>query len=306
LRNMIGLGVLVRGSSRLVKWSGGRLYGSGSGGVKLAWDTVEGNKTGVAVISFDHPEKLNALSVAVGDRFQEISRELALCDKDTLRCVVVRGDEEGKAFSAGGDLQFLHDRTQSAALFNRDEMLRFYQRFLSIRDVGVPVLSALTGHAVGAGACLAMACDLRVAISRRARMGFNFVKLGLHPGMAATHFLSRCVGPHTAAMLLYTGRLVTADEACRLGLVGSVAENAGETFAMTLERAREIAEASPTAIRSLVHTLRVRENEGLPQALANEANGQSVCYNTPEMLEGLRCARQPKETPSFSWKKKQT
>ena len=98
-------------------------------------------------------------------------------------------------------------------------MIRFYKRFLSLRSVGVPVLAAITGHAVGAGACLAASCDVRPAIAPLAKIGFNFVRLGLHPGLASTHFLGLAVGPHRAAQLLLTGDFVSAEKAVEMGLV---------------------------------------------------------------------------------------
>ena len=73
-------------------------------------------------------------------------------------------------------------------------MLEFYEYFLSLRKIGVPVLAAINGHAVGAGACLAVSCDLRPAIAPTAKIGFNFTKIGLHPGLGATHFLSKVCG----------------------------------------------------------------------------------------------------------------
>ena len=101
----------------------------------------------------------------------------------------------GKAFSAGGDLEWLLARHRDTPDNNIRIMQEFYKKFLVLRSLPVPVIAAINGPAVGAGLCLAMGgADIRVA-SNNARMGVTFTKLGLHPGMAATHFLPTIVGP---------------------------------------------------------------------------------------------------------------
>ena len=105
-----------------------------------------------------------------------------LASDRTVRVCVVTG--AGSAFSAGGDVAFLRARqAERDAEANVREMRAFYARFLALRDLQVPLLAAVNGHAVGAGLCLAVACDWRVA-AERAKLGVNFVKLGLSPGMA--------------------------------------------------------------------------------------------------------------------------
>lgn len=113
---------------------------------------------------------------------------------------------EGRAFSAGGDLAWLRERASSDPRDNVDTMLAFYDRFLCLRSLPVPIIAAINGPAVGAGLCLTLACDLRVA-ARSAKLGFTFVHLGLHPGMGCTHFLPKIAGPQTAARLLLSGAL---------------------------------------------------------------------------------------------------
>ena len=100
-------------------------------------------------------------------------------------------------------------------------MIGFYRAWLSIRDLEVPTIAAINGPAVGAGLCLALACDLRYAAAS-ARMSVPFVRLGMHAGMAATYTLPNVVGEAHARDLLLTGRMVDADEALRIGLVSQV------------------------------------------------------------------------------------
>ena len=110
---------------------------------------VKFNANGVVVISFSTPHNLNALTVDVGGEFARIVNDLCTLDSTKLRCIVLTG--EGKAFSAGGDLQFLLDRTKDEPLRNSSIMRDFYRRFLSIRSLPVPVIAAVNGAAIGAG-----------------------------------------------------------------------------------------------------------------------------------------------------------
>lgn len=105
----------------------------------------------------------------------------------------------GKAFSAGGDLDWLLARHRDTPENNIRIMQEFYQKFLVLRSLPMPVIAAINGPAVGAGLCMALGgADIRVA-SKSARMGVTFTKLGLHPGMAATHFLPNIVGPQVTS-----------------------------------------------------------------------------------------------------------
>src|SRR3990170_7604312 len=97
-------------------------------------------------------------------------------------------------------------------------MREFYGLFLSVRDLPCPSVAAIHGAAIGAGLCVALACDLRVA-ARDAKLGLNFTRLGIHPGMGATWTLPRLVGAAHAADLLLSGRSLDGDEALRIGLV---------------------------------------------------------------------------------------
>merc|ERR1712117_182108 len=97
---------------------------------------------------------------------------------------------------------------------------------MPLRELPCPVIAAINGPAIGAGACVAVGgCDIRYA-SAKAKLAFNFTKIGLHPGMAGTHFLPRLIGPSKAADLLLTGRLINAQEALECGLVDKVRREA--------------------------------------------------------------------------------
>src|ERR1044072_27910 len=139
----------------------------------------------------------------------------------TVRAVVVTG--EGSAFCSGGNTGWIASEPDATVDYLRTRMIAFYRAWLSIRRLEVPTIAAVNGPAIGAGLCVALACDIRYAV-RGARLGAPFVKLGMHAGMAATYLLPNVRGGAHARDLLLTGRLVDADEALRLGLVSRVLE----------------------------------------------------------------------------------
>lgn len=251
---------------------------------------VESN--GVATLTLSDPERMNALTESLGDDLSRVVKELKT-DK-SLRAVVLTG--AGRAFSAGGDLNFLTDRTKSDALSNTDTMLAFYNRFLSVRTLPVPVIAAINGPAIGAGLCLAGACDMRVAATT-ATLGWTFATLGLHPGMAATHFTPLILGPQLAARMLLTGEVIDGAEAKRIGLVLEALPKE-DVVRYSQDLAAKIAAASPVAVRSCVQSLRLKLDAGLQQALAREADSQAHSYASPDILEGIQAIRE-KRKPKF-------
>ena len=132
-----------------------------------------------------------------------------------------------RAFCSGGNTSWIASEPDATVDHLRTRMIAFYRAWLSIRRLEVPTIAAVNGAAIGAGLCLALACDLRYA-ARGAKLGVPFVKLGMHAGMGGTHLLPEVVGDAHAKDLLLTGRVVDADEALRIGLVSRVMEP--ETF----------------------------------------------------------------------------
>ena len=127
----------------------------------------------VAIITLNDPKKLNALNASMGEEFKAVVNKLCEdVDTEGLGAVVLTG--EGRAFSAGGDLQFLRSRSKDSPTRNATIMRRFYERFLSLRKLPVPVVAAINGPAIGAGLAVALACDVRIA-AEGAKMGITFV-----------------------------------------------------------------------------------------------------------------------------------
>jgi enoyl-CoA hydratase len=176
-------------------------------------------------------------------------------------------------------------------------MMRFYRGWLSVRDLEVPTIAAVNGAAVGAGLCLALACDIRYAAAS-ARMSVPFVRLGMHAGMAATYTLPNVVGEARARELLLTGRMVDAEEALRIGLVSEV--TADETFLdEVLDRAAGIAGTAPVASRLTKVALRDGGHADFDSALQWEALAQPVTLATDDLQEGVRAARE-RRAPRFT------
>ncbi len=250
---------------------------------------------GVAVLTFDDPDRRNAMTAAMGEELT--ARVAALGRDDSVRAVVITGSPP--AFSAGGDLDMLEDlahRTRADGFDATETMRAFYAGFLALRDLPVPVLAAVNGHAIGAGLCVALAADMRI-LAAEAKVGLNFSRLGLHPGMGATWFLPRLLGPERAAAWLYTGALFDGRSAAAQGLALE-AVPAEQVLARTLSLAADIAAASPVVVRQLKRTLAASPDLDLSTALETEASAQAVSYGTEDLAEGLRAARERRD-PGF-------
>lgn len=253
---------------------------------------IENPSEGVAVLVLDNPEQRNAMSAEMTESW--VSAIDAIAQDTSVRVVVVRG--EGSAFTAGGDLDWLVSDPDADVSTLRARMLPFYRAWLSVRRLEVPTIAAVNGHAIGAGLCLALACDLRFA-RRGAAMGLPFTALGLHPGMGATFSLPDAVGAAAARDLLLTGRVVRDEEAVRLGLVSRVLE--AEAFDdEVLAAARSVAATAPVAARLTTLALRGGGHGDLESALQWEALAQAVTLATDDVHEGIRAARE-RRAPDF-------
>ena len=241
---------------------------------------------GVAVLTLDNPDQRNAMSDEMTASWVAAIEELA-GDRD-LRAVVVTG--EGTAFCSGGNTGWIASEPDATVDHLRTRMIAFYRAWLSIRRLEVPTIAAVNGPAIGAGLCLALACDLRYAV-QGARLGAPFVRLGMHAGMAATYLLPHVVGEAHARDLLLTGRTVDADEALRLGLVSRVLPP--ETFvADVLEVAAGIAATAPIASRLTTVALRDGGHADLETAVQWEGLAQPLTLATADLQEGIAAARE--------------
>lgn len=234
----------------------------------------------IALLTLNNPDSLNAMGSEMAADFSRAVCELH-SKRNSLRAIILTG--KGKAFSAGGDLKMLEAKRSKGGETNRQEMLKFYNSFLGILDLGVPIIAAINGPAIGAGLCVACACDIRIA-APEAKMGFTFTKLGLHPGMGATYFVPQVLGHARASELLLTGRVISADEGLRIGLISEIFNQTNLIEGAT-SIAREIKSCGPEATRQLLTTL--RRSNSFNSDLEHEALCQSINYANPEFAEGL-------------------
>jgi 2-(1,2-epoxy-1,2-dihydrophenyl)acetyl-CoA isomerase len=245
----------------------------------------------VATLTLDRPAALNALTVPVKVALREALESLA--GDPSVRAVILTG--AGRAFCAGQDLA---EREQpDAAPLDVEVRERYNPIIRALRSMGQPVIAAVNGIAAGAGASLALACDLRIA-AEEARFVLAFGRIGLVPDSGATWFLPRLVGPAKAAELALLGDEVDAAEALRLGLVSQVVP--GDQL-MTEARAMadRLAEGAPLALALTKTALDRSLTIGLDEALEGEAKLQGIAGASADHVEGLAAFRE-KRPPRFS------
>ncbi len=250
--------------------------------------------TGVATITLNRPERLNALTFEV---YRELTDTFtALRDEKDVRVVVITG--AGRAFCSGGDV---HDIIGQLFSRNMEGLLEFTHMTCSlihsIRTLYKPVIASLNGTAAGAGACIALASDLRIA-SDEARIAFLFVKVGLSGAdMAAAYLLPRIVGLSRATELLYTGEFITAQEAERAGLYNRVVPPyrlPEETRGL----AEQLARGPAFALMKTKEMLNRELDMSLEAALKCESQAQAICMQHPDFREAYEAFVQ-KRPPNF-------
>src|SRR5499426_3354379 len=237
-------------------------------------------KDAIATLTLNRPERLNALGGTLRDDLYDAVLR-ASGDAD-VRVIVVTG--AGKGFCSGGDVKAMNEVKEGRAerpLIDKVAPLRD-RVLLAMRDAPQPVIAAVNGAAAGAGMNLALGCDIRLA-STAAKFTQAFVKRGLHPDWGGTYFLPRLVGMAKACELIFTGEIIDAQEALRLGIVNAV-------------YAPE--ELTPAAIRLAKRALYHSEETDLRGALEFETFAQNVCSETEDAREGIR-AFVEKRAPSF-------
>ncbi|MEP6570169.1 MAG: enoyl-CoA hydratase family protein [Acidobacteriota bacterium] len=254
----------------------------------------EVSSSGVATITLNRPERLNALTFEVYRELTDIFA--ALRNEPDVRVVVITG--AGRGFCSGGDV---HDII--GELFSRDmEGLLEFTRMTcelvgNIRALRKPVIASLNGTTAGAGACIALASDIRIA-SEEAKIAFLFVKVGLSGAdMGAAYLLPRVVGLSKATELLYTGDFISAAEAERIGLYNRVVPQ-DQLAATTRELAERLARGPAFALAKTKELLDREAHLNLDAALECEAQAQAICMQHPDYREAYE-AFVAKRAPTF-------
>ncbi|NUQ73013.1 MAG: enoyl-CoA hydratase family protein [Polyangiaceae bacterium] len=249
---------------------------------------------GVATITLCRPERLNALTFEVYGELAATFRALELSQK--TRAVILTG--KGRGFCSGGDVEGI-----IAELFSRDArgLLEFTRvtgaLIKSIRDLRRPVIAAVNGVAVGAGAVIAAACDMRLA-AEGARFGFIFPKVGLSGAdMGASFLLPRIVGHGRAAELLFFGDLIDAAEAYRIGLANRVVPEA-ELMPLARTWADKLARGPAFAHTMTKQMMESEHRMSLAEAIEAEAQAQAICMAHPDFRAAYE-ANKAKRPPRF-------
>ena len=242
----------------------------------------------MALVTIDRPGALNAVSFAV---LAELVAALCALDADPdCRCLVLTGAGT-RAFAAGADIGELAEQTPESLAAGGD-----FERWDQLREVGLPIIAAVRGYALGGGCELAMACDLIVA-GEDARFGQPEIKLGVIPGAGGTQRLTRAIGKARAMELILTGRSIQAREAEAMGLVNLVVP-AEETLDRALELAGRIAQMPPVAVRAAKAMVNRAYDTSLTDGLADERQAFFELFATEDQAEGMAAFAQ-KRTPTW-------
>ena len=246
---------------------------------------------GVAMITLDRPQALNALTIPMKE---QLLAALRAADRDTqVRAVILTG--AGRAFCAGQDLR---ERLEPGAPSLGDELRDRYNPIVrAMRSLSKPIVGAINGVAAGAGASLAFACDLRIA-AEEASFVLAFGKLGLIPDTGATWLLPRLVGPSRAMALALLNDPVPAAEAERMGLVLKVVPGAA-LLAEARAVAQRLVESAPTGVALTKRAINATFDRDLEAALAYEAQLQDLAGRTADHAEGI-AAFTEKRPPRFT------
>lgn len=249
----------------------------------------------VATITLNRPETLNALTPAMRKSFAS-ALELAEND-DKVHAVIITGT--GKGFCSGGDVKAMNEARKSGKAGVLDDKVDPIRDkiVLAMRESTKPIIAAINGAAAGAGMNIALACDIRIAADT-AKFGETFTKRGLHPDWGGTYFLPRIVGMAKACELIWSGKMINAQEALEFGIVSQL-ETPDALMATTLAMANSFAAGPPIAIRLAKRAMYRSMDSTLREALEFETYAQNICSGTQDAKEGITAFVEKRE-PLFT------
>ena len=248
-------------------------------------------KDGILYLTLNRPEVRNALSPGMWRDISAAVKEARL--DDDIRVVIVTGAGD-KALASGADIRELHDR------YYMEQMLGTATTALKdLEDLYKPVICAINGYALGGGCELAQACDIRIA-TRRSKFGQPEINLGIIPGAGGTQRLVQLVGVGKAKELIYTGRIITAEEAQSIGLVNIVTDDSREALMAEAEKlARQMMAKAPKALMLAKIAINYGSETDLNTGLMMERLAQTIVFSTEDRKEGT-AAFLEKRTAQFT------
>lgn len=236
-------------------------------------------ENGIGVITINRPKALNALNAATIYELDRIFTELA---KDqTVKVVILTGGGE-KSFVAGADIT---EMQAMSAIEGRNWAKLAQAVFNKLENLPQPVIAAVNGYALGGGCEIAMACDIRIAADH-AKFGQPEVSLGIPPGFGGTQRLARLIGKGRAKEMLFTGDMIDAAEAYRIGLVNKVSTSE-ELMNTAKAMAQKIMSRAPVAVQVCKAAVNEGLDTDLDSAIAYEAEVFGLCFSTADQKEGM-------------------
>lgn len=236
------------------------------------------NRNGILYLTLNRPEVRNALSP---EMWRDISTAVKMAAADAaVRVVIITGAGD-KALASGADIQELHDRSYLTQLAGTATLA-----LKELEDLCKPVICAVNGYALGGGCELAQACDIRIA-TRRSKFGQPEVNLNLIPGAGGTQRLARLVGPAKAKELIFTGKILSAEEAEKIGLVNLVTEDNRESLMAEAEKmAHQIMSKGPIAVMMAKIAINAGCDTDMNTGLMIERLAQTIALSCEDRKEG--------------------
>jgi enoyl-CoA hydratase len=245
---------------------------------------------GIATITINRPKALNALNTETLEELKNVLEVLQ--NDDGVKVIVITGAGE-KAFVAGADISEMKDMS----VFEAKKFAELGQKvFRKIELMKKPVIAAVNGYALGGGCELALACDIRIA-SRNAKFGQPEVGLGIIPGFGGTQRLPRIVGVSKAKELIYTGDMIDAEEALRIGLISKVVEQ-DKLLEEAYGIAKKIMSKGLVAVSLAKEAINKSLEVDIDSGMEYEANAFAMCFGTQDQKEGM-AAFLEKRAPKF-------
>lgn len=252
---------------------------------------VEKNE-GICMVKINNPQSMNALNADVLSELEMVFNQLR--DDEEVSVVILTG--EGKAFVAGADIAYMKNLNVSEAKKFGEDGSRIFRKIETLNKV---VIAAVNGFALGGGCELSMACDIRIA-SSKAKFGQPEVGLGITPGFSGTQRLPRLVGVGIAKELIYTGNIIKAEEAYRIGLVNKVVEPDN-----LMKEVYLVAEKIKSNARLAVKYCKEAINKGIETdietGISYESNMFGLCFASEDQEEGMSAFIE-KRSPNFKCK----
>ncbi|MBM9592295.1 enoyl-CoA hydratase/isomerase family protein [Leptospira sp. 201903075] len=248
----------------------------------------------IVSIFLNNPTSRNSMTWKMGEEFADLIQSIKK-EKVLPRAIIVSGRND--VFCAGGDLNLLRSFSEKSFSQNRRDMRKFYGFFLSVRKLPVPVIAAVNGHAIGAGLSLTFGCDLRI-FAEEGKYSFNFVRLGIHPGMGSSFLSPELLGKSLGGRLLLTGETFDGKFAKTCGLaLDSVPKT--EVYARAMDLALSLSKAAPLALQELKKNLYSWKQ--LDSALKKEAESQARNFISDDFKETIKSILEKRE-PKFTGK----